>query len=551
MQSFIRHSSGARFFVEWLRRRQVRHVFTVPGAPILPLLDELSRSPDISIIVVNHELAAGYMADGYARATGNIGVCLASSGPGASNLLTAAVAARMDNSRVLFVTGNVSAALQGINAFQDAGDLGCRDVALFASAVPYAAAANTADELMQALDLAWQAMHRPCAGPAHLSIARNVFETAMPFSRGGLEISSASHTPSSALSPLLDALRGPERILLLAGQRLIDRQTPELLRSFAETYQVPVITTLAAKGIWPESHPLNFGNAGFGGRQCTNALLLDPDLELLLLLGADLNEKDSMAWNPHISPPNRTLVRIDAMATPIEHPLRPDLEIIGDSLAALRHLADTSNKKSLDMLQQTALPRRGWIEAWQQNERLTQETGSPQALILEQLVITLQKHADKDAILVVDAGSHRPVAARCWMAEPGTFFNPSATAPMGWGISAAIGVQLAAPKSRVISLTGDGCMRMHGIELATAARYALPVLFVVCNNSAYATLDKLASASFGALINLPELNWTAFANTLGVPGQRVGRLQDLACAIQWALSKTDGPCLLEVMTLPS
>jgi acetolactate synthase-1/2/3 large subunit len=450
----------------------------------------------------------------------------------------------MDGSRVLFVTGNVSTAIQGINAFQDGGDLGCRDVALFASAVRYTAAVNTAEELVQALDFSWQAMHHPCAGPAHLSIARDVFESAMAFSGDGLETSPAHSIASADLSLLLDALKGTERILLLVGQRLIDPHTSELLRSFAEKYQMPVVTTLAAKGIWPESHPLSFGNAGFGGQDRANALLLNPELELLLLLGADLNEKDSMGWNPGIAPPNRTLVRIDAVATPVRHPLQPDIEIIGDSLAALRYLVDTS----LDVLKQTAKARQYWIEESQKSETLTQQTGAPQTVILEQLVTTLQRHAAKNAILVVDAGSHRPIAARFWMAEPGTFFNPSATAPMGWGISAAIGVQLAEPKSRVISLTGDGCMRMHGIELATAARYALPVLFVVCNNSAYATLDKHATASVGALINLPDLDWTAFAKTLGVPGKRVNRPQDLACAIQWALAKTDGPCLLEVMT---
>jgi acetolactate synthase-1/2/3 large subunit len=535
----FQNSSGARYFLEWLKIKDIRSVFLVPGSQIVSLLNELSQTPEITPIVANHELAAGYMADGYARVTEHAGVCLATSGPGASNLLTAAVTARMDGSGVLFVTGNVAVAKQGTGAFQDAGNECCRDVELFAAAVNTTMAVNSVDELAKILDSTWQSMCYPCPSPAHLSIANDVFEDSLTSLVQTSEVTHSHRCPPD-LHSVIDALNSAERTVLWVGKGLNNPETTALLQRFAEIYKVPVVTTLDAKGLLSERHPLSFGNAGFGGQERANALLQDAEIQLLLLLGVELNEKNSEGWDAQLAASTRTIVRIDAVATPERYPVQPDLEVIADSLEVLRYLVDTSNERSLTMLQQTANSRTQWLHKFQQQDS---RTG-----LLERLITSLQHHAKEDAILVVDAGSHRPVAGRLWVAEPKSFFNPSATAPMGWGICAAIGMQLAKPKSRVICLTGDGCMRMHGIELATAARYSIPVLFVVCNNAAYASTGKLTSASASGMINLPELDWVGFAKTLGVSGLRVNNSQDLTSAILWAFAHREEPCLLEVIT---
>jgi acetolactate synthase-1/2/3 large subunit len=539
--------NGASLLVQWLIQRQIRFVFLVPGAQIAPLLDVLASTNQIQTIVANHELGAAYMADGYARATKKVSICISMGGPGASNMLTAATTARMDSSRILFITGNVSVDLQGIGAFQDGSSSASRDCELFHVALSHTYIVTKAEDLNTQLNQAWDSMTL-YAAPAHVSIPKNIF--AQPSaSTCVITDKPCPQLPATDLQKIIFALNKAKKILIVMGQRLYTQESAALLEHFAKTYALPIVTTLAAKGVMAEVAPFNFGNFGYGGAAWANSIIFTEKVDLLLILGTDLNEKDTLGWDERLNAPGRVLVRIDTIATPVSHPYQPDVELIADSFAALVSL--TKANTNLQPLRDSTAYRMAWLKTLASNKPIDENlsvSSSEQVIPLINLIKTLQQLLPVDSTLVADAGTHRQISGSYWRVnQPNAFFNSATTAPMGWGIAAAIGVQLAQQKQRVVALTGDGCMRMHGMELATAARYQIPLLFIICNNSAYVcTSAKLQPQNY-SMLKLPTIDWVGFAASLGMNGIKVSQQNDLELAINYA--KTIGePFVIEVMT---
>ncbi len=540
--------NGASLVVEWLQQRHIRWVFLVPGGQIAALLEALASTDQIQVVVANHELGAAYMADGYARATKKIAVCLSIGGPGASNMLTAAITARMDNSRVLFISGNVPVDLQGIGAFQDGGSSACRDSALFSAALQHAANVTTAEALITQLNQAWDAILLHTA-PAHLSIPKNILAQHSAFS---CVISDQPHPDIATvkLHKVIAALNTAKKILIVIGQRLYTQEaSAQLLMLLAKTYALPMVTTLGAKGVMAETSPFNLGNFGYGGNACADAVIFTEKIDLLLILGTDLNERDTLGWDKRLNAPGRLLVRIDTVSTPASHPYQPDIELITDSFSALVALINVDNL--LQPLRDSAAYRMDWLNSLTANKP-DKETAmvslSNPVIPLIQLIQTLQQQLPDDSILVADAGMHRQLSGRYWQVkQPNTFFNPATTAPMGWGLAAAIGIQLANKQQQVVAITGDGCMRMHGMELATAARYQIPVLFVICNNAAYAATASYLQPQNYSTLQLPPIDWVGFAAAIGINGIKVDRHSDLELAIKQAQT-IHQPFVIEVIT---
>ncbi|MDI1292740.1 MAG: thiamine pyrophosphate-binding protein [Methylobacter sp.] len=539
--------NGASLVVEWLQQRQIRLVFLVPGGQIAALLDALASTDQIQVIVANHELGAAYMADGYARATKKIAVCISIGGPGASNMLTAAITARMDNSRVLFITGNVPVDLQGIGAFQDGGSSACRDSALFSAALQHTANVTTAEELITQLNQAWDAILLHTA-PAHLSIPKNILAQHSAFS---CVISDQPHPDISAakLHKVIAALNKVKKILIVVGQRLYTQESAQLLMLLAETYALPMVTTLGAKGVIAETSPFNLGNFGYGGNTCADAIVFTEKIDLLLILGTDLNERDTLGWDKRLNAPGRVLVRIDTVSTPASHPYQPDIEFITDSFSALVALINAD--KILQPLSDSAAYRMDWLNTLTANKPVEETpivSFSNPAIPLISLIQTLQQRLPDDSILVADAGMHRKLSGRYWQVkQSNTFFNPATTAPMGWGLAAAIGIQLANKQQQVVAITGDGCMRMHGMELATAARYQIPIIFIICNNAAYAATASYLQPKNYSMVQLPTIDWVGFAAAIGINGIKVDRQSDLELAIKQTQT-IHQPFVIEVIT---
>ena len=508
-------SSVAEQILSVLSGRGVGHVFLVPGAQIDPFFAALSKSESLRPVIANHELGAGYMADGYARAGGTPGVALSIGAPGAANLLGAAVTARADGSPVLFITGNIPAAMQGQGEFQDGGPQGSNDAALYQSA--------TAASFACSLPEGWQGplanAERVLASgmPAHLGVPLDVQQAqAEPVT----EAVAFARRPDSGLPD--DLLARGRPLLVVGGAALNDRLDSVLLQRVAAEFRVPLVTDWAARGVVPETRREVLGHVGFMPHpRALAALGADSTLSADRLVTVGFARARLGRFLPgHLAVIETTAAAFAAWA--LTHAARPDAETLRKRDAWLSMLAGIARPPVEACAEQDTIPLAALVDC--ANSCLAPTT-----------------------LIAIDAGQIRRVAAsRLVCNVPHSLLMAENMSPMGWGLCAAIGAKLACPDRPVVALVGDGAMRMHGVELATAVRYRLPVLFVVCDNRGYGSIvARMTDEKQAALARLPAVDWCGFARVLGMPAQRVGHIDELRDAFA-QVQRLDGPMLLSV-----
>src|SRR5215468_1985045 len=292
--------TGAEFLLRCLRDQGLGHVFLVPGGHIDPLVAELGEGAGPQPIVAAHEEGAGFMADGYARVSGRFGACLCIGGPGAGNILPAAIAARSDRSRVLFVTGDVPTTLQGRGAFQDGSMEGTRDSGFLSLATNFSEEVELISQFPRQLAAAFRAMGGVPPGPVHLSFPTDIQKAELP-------TDTTFPTPNAEPARPVDraalvraaerVLAGARKLAVLAGRGCVASRAGEALRAFAERYEAPVATTFAAKGVLPDDHRLCLGMFGYAGTNRAITTLLGGDLDVLLVLGSSMNLRDTLFWS--------------------------------------------------------------------------------------------------------------------------------------------------------------------------------------------------------------------------------------------------------------
>jgi acetolactate synthase-1/2/3 large subunit len=547
--------TAREYLLEVIRGQGARHVFLVPGGHIDPIVATLGTGTGLVPIVAAHEEGAGFMADGYARIGGAFGACLSIGGPGAANVLPAAIAAQSDRSRVLFVTGDVPSALRGRGAFQDGSIDGTRDVEFLRPATAYSEEVEVAGQLPRQLAAAFRAMNGVPSGPAHLSIPTDVQNAAID---GAAELPAARWEPArpvdaGALARVAEeVLAGAGKIAVLAGRGCVASGAGAELRAFAEAYELPVATTFAAKGVLPFDHRLALGMFGYAGtRRAITALLAD-DLDVLLVLGSSMNVRDTLYWSRELGR-RRRVVQIDVDSTMLGRDYPVQEGVIGDCREALRLLRGFANGP-LAGLARSAPSRRPWTASLQAVPAFYDEANlasSAAPVHPARLVAEMRRALPREAVLFVDSGAHRAFAGHYWQSfAPEGVCSATNLGPMGWAIAAAIGGKLARPSVPVAVITGDGCMRMHGTEIATAARYRVPVVFVVSNNGALGNVylrAKRDNAGAAEMTTLPTVDWAMFARALGAAGRRVEAADALGPGLAEALA-ADGPFVLDVLT---
>ena len=410
-----KRASIAQSLVEHLAKLGLRHVFVVPGMQIDPLVKALANHPAMLPIIANHELAAGYMADGYARASGGIGAAMAIGGPGCANLIGAAVAAKADRSPVLFITGNIPFLAQGRDEFQDAGPTGSNDVEVFRAAVGASLRCEQAGDLWQVL--ADASRHLAAQQPAHLAMAMDV-------QAADANDATASTQPPSEPGrrtpvPALDWL-AHGRILLVAGRDALT--IAPAIAAAACAFNLPVASDTGARGIVPEGEPHSVGHIGFmpHPRACMALDATDTmRAERVVALGCD----ESMVASLNGRHPDVRAVSADAFSAWLQaDPVRPDARESAHRLRWLKQLANIDRP----------LPR-------------MPAHGHP--LSYAEVVDTVAANMPRETCYVVDAGQVRRVAvARLQCRQPGSLFVAEGMAPMGWSLGAAIGARLACPR---------------------------------------------------------------------------------------------------------
>jgi acetolactate synthase-1/2/3 large subunit len=395
-------------------------------------------------------------------------------------------------------------------------------------------------------------------GPAHFSLPTDMQRGEVHAPWTGLD--SSIYTPRfidlEALERLWRILLPPlpeaaaVRILALAGAGVEKSEAAPLLVDFAERYEIPVATTLRAKGVFPEDHPLSLGVFGYAGHRPAIDAILSGEVEVLLVLGSGLGQRDTMFWDRKMLP-SRALVHIDIDPQVIGRTWAPEVPVTGDCGQALRLLLTPGAGRGR-ALEDLIPQRRAWVEKIKSagprhyDGELTASESVP--LHPARVVAELRRAMPKNGVLVVDSGAHRAFSGHYWEAyEPRTYISATNLGPMGWAIPAGIGAKLARPERPLAVITGDGCMLMHGMEIQAAARYGLPVLFVVINNGALGNVWLRARQEGPgpmALTELPTHDWAGFARSLGLQAATVTRPEELAPVFQRALN-ADSPFLVD------
>ncbi len=547
---------GSDFILNALVQEGLTHLFLVPGGLVDPFLPALARQAKLQPIVAAHEGGAAYMADGYARASGHFGAVIGIGGPGLCNMATAIAAAKTDSSPVLALSGEVPVDMEGLGEFQDASQATLDDSAVMKPLTRLSMTVATARSLNHWLRHALTAMWTQPRGPVHLSLPHDVMTAECTADYRAVSdyfkaVAPLSRPAAEAVLNLLGKATGPN-IAFLAGAGVEHDNAAALLKTVAERWSIPVATTLRVKGIFPEDHELSLGVFGYAGTRHATAAILDDPAHSLIVLGSGLNERDTMHW---------TLRERAAAETNIIHVNTDMAELTTNSVPA--HAILGSCRSFLELMQEEAgafassleaghAQRNAWLAKIKREPRLydfgnCEKQTKP--VHPATAIAALRKVYPRSGVVLINSGAHRAFAGHYWSAyEPRTYISATNLGPMGWAIPAAIGVQCARPDLRVAVITGDGCMQMHGLEIQTAARYGLPIIYVVLNNSALGNV-WLRAREYGPvpaeLTSIPDHDWAGFARALGAQDFTVVDPSQLDEAYQRALA-AKGPVLIDV-----
>jgi acetolactate synthase I/II/III large subunit len=538
---------GAEFVVRALQTEGIDHVFMGLGGLDDPFMTPITGVPGITPVVAAHEGGAAYMADGYARASGRFGVALGIGGPGILNMTTAVASAHADRSGIVLLSGEVPTSWEGMGGFQDASGAALDDAAvlrpLTAASVSVESPATLDHHLRVAVTTACTD-----ANPVHLAIPRDVqtAEIAGMWTPRPAHLLDAAPLDLAGAEAVVRALTGDggapgQTIVVLAGPGVVSSDATEDLVRVAEAFNWPVATTLHAKGVMPEDHRLALGVFGYAGsRHAIEAVLAD-DVDVLIVLGTALSQRDTLFWDRRMLP-RRALVHVDADPRNIGRTWPTEAPVVGDCGAFLRYLlaVDGEPRRQIEAGREA---RTTWVEgirasgsSFYEPEHMTDD----QVPIHPARVIAELRHAaPRDTVLVPDSGAHRAWCAHYWTAYgPRQYLTATNLGPMGAAIPLGIGAKAARPDSPCVVVTGDGCMLMHGIEIHTAVQHHVPIVVVVMNNHAYGNIWFRAHAMGPgpeSLTEIRDVDWATFARSLGAESLVVNQPAELGPAFTRAL----------------
>jgi acetolactate synthase I/II/III large subunit len=480
--------TGADAVLRSLEAEGVDVVFGLPGGAILPIYDALARGTSIRHVLARHEQGAGHMAEGYARASGRTGVAFATSGPGATNLVTPIADAWMDSTPLVCVTGQVRSFLIGTDAFQE-----CDIVGVTTPIVKHSWLVQDVEEIPRVLKAAFHVARTGRCGPVLVDIPRDVQEAAVDFSYPD-EVDLPGWRPPTRGHPrqigeAAKQIAAAERPVLYVGGGTLNADACGELLELAEAGRLPVVTTLMAKSAFPETHELHFGWPGMHGPKWSNLAMNKCDL--LVAVGARFD--DRVTGKLSAFAPGATVVHLDIDAAEISKLRRADVPVVGPLKQVLADLAAQLGTRPAP---QTG-PWLRQLEAWRDEFPLRYGTGD--TLKPQRVLETLQRltAGRDDVIWTTGVGQHQMWAMQYLRCDvPRTFITSGGLGTMGYGIPAAIGAKAARPEATVVCVDGDGCFQMTGQELATAVLEDLPIVAVVVNNGYLGMVQQWQSMFF-------------------------------------------------------
>ena len=538
--------SGAKILLECLVREGVDCMFGYPGGVTLPFYDALYDHP-IRHVLVRHEQNAAFAAQGYARSTGKVGVCCATSGPGATNLVTGLVDAMMDSIPIVALTGQVSTNLIGTDAFQEADTFG-----LTRSATKHNFMVQSAKDLAQIVHEAFYLAATGRPGPVLVDIPKDVFQGQAHYKHvdeihlPGYKVFSEGHAGQIRRAALM--IWEAKRPYIYAGGGIIASNSSKELKELVEAIDAPTVCTLMGLGALPSSHPNMVGMPGMHGAYAANMGMHGADL--LIAVGVRFDDRVTgrlAAFAPHAK-----VIHVDVDPAEISKNRVADLPIVGDAKRVLSKLTKALEELKPEMAPRNSASRVDWwkqIRGWQNEHPLTPEF-STEEIKPQHLISEIDRISGGEAIVTVDVGQHQMWAAQfIRFNHPRLWLSSSGLGSMGFGFPSAIGAQMANPDKLVFSIVGDGGFQMSIPELATVANQGLPVKIIICNNGYLGMVRQWQELFYNNRLSSVELNTFPDAKMLagayGFKGRTVERPSELKAALQECVDEP-GPYLLNV-----
>ena len=541
---------GARMVLEALAREGCEVIFGYPGGVTLPIYDALYEHP-IRHILVRHEENACFAAEGYARSTGKAGVCLATSGPGATNLVTGLVDSMMDSIPVVAITGQVPKHLIGRDAFQEADTFG-----ITRSCTKHNYLVKDVNDIARTIHEAFHIASTGRPGPVLVDItkdallAQGTIHAPGPVHLRGYKVSLEGH--AGQIKRAAQMIWEADRPYVYAGGGIVSSSAAEELREFAEILQAPVAETVMGLGSLPSEHPYCINMLGMHGSYAANMGISNADL--LIALGVRFD--DRVTGRLDAFAPHAKVLHVDIDPAEIGKNRRADLPIVGDLKHVLRRLNKLLAESRDTEGRLKAASRFRWMEQireWQQQHPFT-TVQSDTEIKPQHLVREIDRVSQGNAIVSVDVGQHQMWAAQyVRFNRPRLWINSGGLGAMGFGLPAAIGAQMGNPDKLVIALVGDGGFQMSLPELSTIASYGLPIKIVIMNNGCLGMIRQWQELFYNRRYCAMELdcfpNCELLAAAFGLKGRIVERPQQLARAIEEAVEEP-GPFLLNVKVTP-
>jgi acetolactate synthase-1/2/3 large subunit len=527
--------NGAEALVKCLEAEGVEYIFGISGGAAIPLLDALYDS-SIQFILTRHEQGAVHMADGYARASGKTGVVLVTSGPGALNTVTGIITAQMDSVPLVVLTGQTTTGNLGKDAFQE-GDVFGVTMPILKHNYLLKDTADIPRVTREAFYLARTG--RP--GPILLDLPKDVTSGKMPE-----EIDDAMHLPGyripsgfakEDIEQVAELFAQSQKPLLLIGHGAEISQAWDEVRAFVDKMQVPVISTLLGKGVFPETHPRSLGMVGMHGTGYANKALVECDL--IVSVGSRFDDRIN-GDNKNFCPGAKK-VHIDIDPSEIGKIVNADVSVVGDAKSVMQHLTEITEEK--DYLE--------WIEYCDKLKNDIPLEYPQGRLTVQQVVDRMYKLSEGKAIVTTDVGQHQMWAAQFYLSDhPRKWLSSGGAGTMGYGFPAAIGAQFAKPEELVIAFVGDGGFQMTLCELATAAISKLPVKIVVLDNHYLGMVRQWQELFFENRMIGVDLKgnpaFTTLAEAYGVKPFYIDNSKDVDTVLADALAYNEGPCLIHV-----
>ena len=542
--------SGAKALIEALKREKVETIFGISGGALLPIHDVLYDS-EIRHILARHEQGAAHAADGYARASGRAGVCMATSGPGATNLVTGIANAYLDSSPVIAFTGQVntysanSSYMIGRDAFQEADIMG-----ITTPITKYNCQVKSASEIPKAVRMTFHIATTGRPGPALVDIPKNT-QTEIDEMDFPSNIQIRGYKPNiephpiqvkKAVQLLLKAVRP---IVLAGGGTISSNASPELLQ-IAELLMMPVATTFMGKGCFPENHHLSMGNIGMHGTRVANKVILEADV--ILAIGTRFQDRSTGTLDDFC--PDAKIIHIDIDAGEIGKNVDVEVPIVADAKVTLRLIHQQLVHR---LKQKEGSP---WFDRVKElkDKFLSEMDFGEGDLTSPKLLKELRRILPENAIVATEVGQNQMWAALHFQTyKPRTFISSGGLGTMGFGFPASIGAKVACPSCPVVDIAGDGSFRMTEQELGTSVTEDIPVIVVVLNNSMLGMVAqwqrlfynrKYAAVKLGSLPDFAKL-----AQAYGAEGTRVGSLKEFSAAMKKAL-KNEVTTVIDVPISP-